>query len=52
MIPENINNKECAPKFVFFNEKKNQKDSNDFRGRKLTLKVKFQHVLTPPHKEL
>jgi hypothetical protein len=24
MISKNINNKECAPKFVFFNEKENQ----------------------------
>ena len=28
--------------------KKNQNDSNDFWHRKLTLKVKFWHFLTPP----
>ena len=31
-----------------FNEKKNQKDPDDFWNRKLTLKVRFQHFLTPP----
>ena len=41
--------KKCAPKFVFFNEKIIQKDSDDFWRRKLTLKVRFQHFLTPPH---
>ena len=29
--------------------KKNQKDSDDFLHRKLTLKVKFWHFLTHPH---
>jgi tricorn protease-like protein len=33
---------------LFFNEK-NEKDSEDFWHRKLTLKVKFWHFLTPPH---
>ena len=32
-----------------FNEKKIEKDSDDFWHRKLTLKVKFQHFLTPSH---
>ena len=27
---ENHFNKKCAPKILFLNEKKNQKDSNDF----------------------
>jgi hypothetical protein len=27
---KNVNNKKCAPKLVFFNEKKNEKDSDDF----------------------
>ena len=31
------------------NEKTNQKDSDDLWRRKLTLKVKFRHFLTPPH---
>ena len=38
----------CAPKFVFFNEKKNRKDFNDFSLRKLT-EIKFWHFLAPPH---
>ena len=36
-----------SPKLVFFNEKKIKKDSDDFWHRKLTLKVKFGHFLTP-----
>ena len=48
MLSKNVNNKKCAPKFVFFNDK-NQKDSDDFLRRKLTLKIKFRHFLTPPH---
>ena len=34
---------------IFFNEKKNQKDSDDFWHRKLTLKVKFWYFLRAPH---
>ena len=45
----NIFYKKRAPKQLFFNEKKNQKDSDDFWHRKLTLKVKFCHYLTPCH---
>ena len=30
MLSKNVNNKKIVPKFVFFNEKKNQKDSDDF----------------------
>jgi hypothetical protein len=30
MLSKNVNNKECSPKLVFFNEKKNEKDSDDF----------------------
>ena len=30
MLSKNGNNKKCAPKFVFFNEKKIEKDSDDF----------------------
>ena len=30
MLPKNVNDKKCAPKFELFNEKKNQKDSDDF----------------------
>ena len=29
-LSKNGNNKKCAPKLVFFNEKKNEKDSDDF----------------------
>ena len=49
MLSKNVNNKKCAPKLIFFNEKKNEKDWDDFCRRKLTLKVKFWHFLTPPH---
>ena len=38
--------KKCAPKLVFFYEKKIEKDLDDFCHRKLTLKVKFWHFLT------
>ena len=38
--------KKCALKLVFFNEKKIDKDSDDFCCRKLTVKVKFWHFLT------
>ena len=34
---------------VFFNKKKIEKDSDDFLHRKLILKVKFWHFLTPSH---
>ena len=30
MLSKNVNNRKCALKFVFFNEKKNQKGSDDF----------------------
>ena len=49
MLSKNVNNKKCALKFVFFNEKKNQKDLDDFLCRKLTFKVRFWLFLTPPH---
>ena len=42
-------NKKCAPNLLFFNEKKIQKDSDDFWHRKLTLKVKFWYFLTARH---
>ena len=29
ILSKNVNNKKCAPKLVFFNEKKIEKDSND-----------------------
>jgi hypothetical protein len=40
MVSKNVNNKKCAPKLIFFNEKKIEKDSDNFWHRKLTLKVK------------
>ena len=40
MLSKNLNNKKCAPKLIFFNEKKIEKDSDDFWYRKLTLKVR------------
>ena len=30
MLSKNVNNKTCAPKLVFFYEKKIEKDSEDF----------------------
>jgi hypothetical protein len=30
MLSKNVNNKKCAPKLVFFNEKKIEKGSDDF----------------------
>ena len=45
MLSKNVNNKKYPSKFVFFNEK-NQKDSDNYWHRKLTLKVKFWHFLT------
>ena len=43
-LSKNVNNKKCTPKIVLFNEKKVRKIC-----RKLTLKVRFWHFLTPPH---
>ena len=47
-LSKNVFYKKCGPKLIFFNEKKIQKDSNDFWHRKLTLKVRFRHFLTTP----
>ena len=30
ILSKNVNNKKCAPKLVFFNEKKIDKDSDNF----------------------
>ena len=49
MLSKNVKNKKCAPKLIFFNEKKIEKDSDDFWSRKFTLNVRFWHFLTPPH---
>ena len=38
---KNANNKKCAPKIIFINKKKFQKDSEKFYHRKLTLKVRI-----------
>ena len=46
MLSKSVNNKKCAPKLVFYNEKKIEKDSDDFRHRKFTLKVQFLHFAT------
>ena len=43
---KNVNNKKCAPKIIFFNEKKNYEDSHNFWHRKLTLKVRILSFLT------
>ena len=49
MLSKNVNNKKCAPKLIFFNEKKIEKDSDNFIHRELTLNVNIWHFLTPPH---
>ena len=49
ILAKNVGNKKCLPKLLFFNEKQIEKYSDDFPHRKLTLKVKFWHILTPPH---
>ena len=43
MLSKSVNNKKCAPKLIFFNEKKIEKDSDNFWHRKLTLKVRNCH---------
>ena len=40
MLSKYVSNKKCAPKLIFFNEKKIEKDSDNFWHRKSTLKVK------------
>ena len=40
---KNVTNKNHAPKLIFFNEKKIEKDSDNFWRRKLTLKVRNCH---------
>ena len=40
-LPKNHFNKKCAPKLLFFNEKKIQKDLDDFGDKKFTSKVQF-----------
>ena len=42
---KNVNNKKHAPKLIFSNEKKIEKDSDNFWHRKLTLKVRNWHFL-------
>ena len=46
---KNVKNKKCAPKLVFFNEKKLKKIRMIFDIKKLTLNVKFWHFLTACH---
>ena len=41
MLSKNDSNKKCAPKFIFLIKEEIQKDSEDFSGRKLTLKSDF-----------
>ena len=47
MLSKNVNNKKCAHKLIFFNEK-NEKYFDDFWHRKLTLKVKSRHLPITP----
>ena len=47
---EHVNNEKCAPKLIIFNEKKRLRKIRIIPlKRKLTLKDKFWHFLTPPH---
>ena len=39
MLSKNVNNKKCAPKLIFFNEKKIEKDSEIF------LKIDFKNQI-------
>ena len=49
MLSKNVNDKKCIPELIFFNEKKIEKDSDNFLRRKFTLKVKYWHFFTPPY---
>ena len=42
---KNDNNKKHAPKVIFFNEKKIEKEPDNFWHRKLTLKVRNWHLM-------
>ena len=46
---KNVNNKKCAPKLIFINEKNVEKVLEDFWRRKLALNVKLRHFSTTPH---
>ena len=48
MLSKNVNNKNVLLNW-YSSMKKIEKDSYDFRCRKLTFKVKFWHFLSPPH---
>ena len=43
---KDVNNKMCATKIIFFNEKNVKKDLDNFRHRKLNLKVRILQFLT------
>ena len=49
MLPTNVNNKNVLLNWYSLIKKKNEKYSDDFWHRKLTLKAKLRHVLTPFH---
>ena len=42
IVSKNVNNKKCAPKLVFFNEKKIEKDLDDFCQLAINPKLKMQ----------
>ena len=46
LLPNIVTDKKCAPKYVLFNEKKNQKDLDDLWHTKFPLKVQFWHFGT------
>ena len=45
MLSKNVNNKKCAPKFMFFKEKKNAKDSPQKWAKWTELAVVFSWQL-------
>ena len=47
MLWRNVNKKNCAARFIFFNEKKSERFRIFLDIEKLTLKVKFWHFLKP-----
>ena len=49
MLLRNVNNKKCAPKFLFFKKRKCKKIRMIFEVENHPKKVRFRYFLTPPH---
>ena len=47
MLSKNVNNKKYAPKLVFFNEKKIERDANDFETQILALPTRYTNSQNP-----